>query len=87
MSEAEEAIINTCDPRNYPCDPEDPISNGVCEWICGQGNPGDGYCQPHTGKEEIYCFTHPDTFISPTKYCGVDGRPIWYTRCVPGAVP
>jgi hypothetical protein len=88
-SAIEGAIINTCNPINYPCDPNDHLANDICEWVCGRGDGsiGDGYCQPYLATEEIYCMLHPDRFITPSKYCDVWGSPSWYTRCEPGAVP
>jgi hypothetical protein len=88
-SEIEGAVANTCNPRNYPCDPNDHLANDVCEWVCGRGEgiPGDGYCQPHLATEDIYCELHPDHFITPAKYCDAWGNASWYTRCMPGGVP
>jgi hypothetical protein len=85
----EGAIVNTCNPINYPCDPNDRLANDVCEWVCGRqnGTIGDGYCQPHLATEDIFCDLHPDHFLTPAKYCDVWGNATWYTRCVPGAVP
>jgi hypothetical protein len=90
-STTEQAVTNTCNPINYPCDPNDHLANDVCEWVCGRGNGsiGDGYCLPHLAVEEVFCMNNPDRFYrrDPAKYCDVWGVPSWYTRCVPGAVP
>ena len=86
-TEIEGEVRNRCNPQYYPCDPNDHFSNGICEWVCGAGNPGDGYCQPHRATEDIWCELHPDTFITLDKYCDLWGNATWWTRCMPGATP
>jgi hypothetical protein len=78
-----------CNPPNYPCDPNNHASNTVCEWICGNGAAGDGYCAPHTAVEDMYCELHPDHFFrgDPNKYCDAWGNASWYTHCVPSWAP
>ncbi|HEX3478575.1 MAG TPA: hypothetical protein VHT91_26315 [Kofleriaceae bacterium] len=82
-SEAEQAVINTCDPVNYPCDPFDRFANGVCQLICG----GDGYCLEYSAVEYGWCAAHPDKAFGPGKLCSPDGDPLWHTHCVPGFLP
>jgi hypothetical protein len=83
LSEVAQPVTNTCDPVNYPCDPFDPVANGVCQLICG----GDGYCLEYSAVEYVWCGAHPDKFMTPTKYCGPNGDPMWHTHCLPGFLP
>lgn len=86
--EADQAVANTCDPRNYPCDPDDPFSNGICMIICeGRDGSGYGYCMPHTTVEDVWCAAHPGGFMSATRYCDIYGNPMWDTHCAPGWLP
>ena len=83
----DQAVINTCNPRNYPCDPHDPFANGVCQIICEGNGSGNGHCMPYTAVEDAYCAAHPDHFISASKYCDYLGDPTWDTHCAPGWLP
>lgn len=82
-SETDQAVISTCDPVNYPCDPFDRFANGVCQLICG----GDGYCLEYSAVEYAWCAGHPDKAFGPGKRCSPEGDPLWQTHCDPGFRP
>lgn len=83
LAELEQAISNTCDPVNYPCDPLDRFANGVCQRICG----GGGYCLKYSAIEYAWCAAHPGKGFGPGKRCSRDGDPLWQTHCEPGFLP
>ena len=64
-AEVDQAVINTCAPRNYPCDPFDRDANAICQIICSEDG-GDGYCLPYSTAEKVA--NHPDHFFSPSKF-------------------
>jgi hypothetical protein len=86
-AEASAPVTNSCNPRNYPCDPMEPSANRVCEWICGDGEAGAGYCMPYTAVEDVWCAAHPGRLFGPLKYCDSGGNPTWATHCAPGWMP
>jgi hypothetical protein len=83
LDDVDQPVINTCEPRNYPCNPFDRFANGVCQIICG----GDGYCLDYSAVEYAWCARHPDQFFGPGKWCMPNGDPYWQTRCLPGFLP
>ena len=85
-AEVDQAVINTCDPKNYPCDPFERDANAICQIICSRDG-GDGHCMPYSTVEEVWCANHPDHFFSPSKFCGPSGDPTWQTHCAPGFLP
>jgi hypothetical protein len=86
-TEEQAVVANTCDPRNYPCDPVDPLSNAICQIICEGDGSGYGYCMSYNAVEIKFCELNPGRCIASLKCCSPTGDPLWQTRCVPGWLP
>lgn len=72
-----------CDVRKYACDPLDPAAQAQCDIACRfEGS----YCLDHTDAEYLWCWLHPDSFMSGYRYCDLWGYPIWTTYCVAGPI-
>jgi hypothetical protein len=79
-----------CHPTNYPCTPNNPWSETVCDVICGgQGFDDRGYCLPYTAIEDVWCAYNPGQLFhgDPRRPCDSRGNATWQTRCVPGWLP
>ncbi|HEX8112127.1 MAG TPA: hypothetical protein VF516_30550 [Kofleriaceae bacterium] len=87
-SESTEDVINTCNPVNYECDPNDPFSDRLCQIVCDPDGT-QGYCLEYSSIESAWCAAHPDKFYRaiPFMYCDINGNPTWDTHCEPGWLP
>lgn len=93
VSEPDEAVVtcesesdgNQCEPRNYPCTPNNPWGAMVCDAIY----LGNGYCAPYSVVEDTWCARYPGQFFhgNPLRLCDALGNPTWQTHCVPGWLP
>lgn len=82
--------VGVCEPKNYPCTPNNPWGQAVCDVMCGGDGLGNaGFCMPYSTVEEVWCARHPGQpfHLDVARMCDTRGNPTWQTHCEPGWLP